>query len=468
MPTIETKDGAVSFDAWSYRLQGARGANVDPASIAALDAGLVVIDHSRDGSGAGAFTPGEVAAMQGTGADRKILLAYISIGESEDFRDYWDEAWTKGGSAGGALRPGAPDWLGPLNPEWPDSRKVRYWDEDWQAITIDRIEAMAEQGFDGAYLDIVDAYYFWAHEVRDKDREPGDPKSGSDAAARMIDFIVELSAAARAINPDFVLVQQNAAFLLNDLVHDTGGKAKPDDSRIAALHGVVAGIAMEDLYLRGGKDEDNRFRPDKATIAEVLEAYAGQGEFVLSVDYVRKPGLIEKYFARAEDDGFLPYAAPTRELDRVATTGTSGADTVAGGAGGDRIYGRGGDDGLSGNAGRDLLMGNRGDDRLAGDDGDDRLFGGAGADEIAGGAGRDVLAGGRGGDTFVFAPGDGRDVIADWGRDDRIDLTAFAAERAEVGVKAHADGTLVRIDGVRILIEDVPRSEFDKDSDLIV
>lgn len=468
MPVIQTSDGAVAFESWSYRLQGGGGSALDPEDVASLDAGLVVIDHSRDGSGAGAFTPAEVVAMQAAGPDRKVVLAYISIGESEDFRDYWDNAWTKGGSAGGALRPGAPDWLGPLNPEWPDSRKVRYWDEGWQAIAVDRIKAMAEQGFDGAYLDIVDAYYFWAHEVRGKDREPGDPRSGSEAAARMIDFIVELSAAARAINPDFVLIQQNAAFLLNDLVYDTGGNAKPDDARIAALHEAVAGIAMEDLYLRGGKDEDNRFRPDKATINEIIRSYADAGEFVLSVDYVRKPGLIEKYLARAEDDGLLPYAAPTRGLDRVATTGTGGDDTLSGGAGVDRIYGRSGDDELAGGGGRDVLMGNRGDDAVVGDGGDDSLFGGAGRDAIAGGAGRDSLAGGKGADTFVFVPGDGRDVIRDWGPGDRIDLAAFDAALADVRLKAHDDGTLVRIEGTRILVEDVARRDFDKGGDLIL
>ena len=468
MPVIETKDGAVGFETWSYRLQGAGGDPLDVGDIASLDAGLVVVDQSRDGSEAGAFTPAEVEAMQGLGANRKVVLAYISIGESEDFRAYWDEAWTKNGSAGGALRPGAPDWLGPLNPDWPDSRKVRYWDDDWQAITIDRIETIAAQGFDGAYLDIIDAYYFWAHEARGKDREPGDPKSGSDAAARMIDFIVELSAAARAINPDFVLVQQNGAFLLSDLVYDTGGKPKPDETRVAALHEAIAGIANEDLYLRGGKDEDNRFRPDKATINEIVQSYADQGEFVLSVDYVRKPGLIDKYLARAEDDGFLPYAAPTRELDRVATTGTGGDDTLSGGAGGDRIYGRGGNDDVSGSSGRDFLMGNRGSDRIAGEGGDDSLFGGAGADEIAGGRGKDRLDGGKGADTFVFGPGDGRDVIADWGRGDRIDLSAFGASLADIRLKAHDDGTMVRIDGVRILVEDAARSDIDKAGDFII
>src|SRR5690606_32239541 len=140
------------------------------------------------------------------GAGRKVLLSYISVGEVEDFRDTWNEAWTKNGKASGALTAAAPDWLGPLNPDWPESRKVRYWDPDWQAIAFERIEAIAGQGFDGAYLDIVDAYYFWAHEARAADREPGDPRSGSKAAALMIDFIVDLAAHARTVNPDFVLI----------------------------------------------------------------------------------------------------------------------------------------------------------------------------------------------------------------------------------------------------------------------
>ena len=450
MPIIETSDGPVAFSSWSYRLQGAGGSALDPASVAAIDAGLVVVDASRDGTGAGAFTPDEVALMQGTGADRKAVLSYISIGEAEDFRAYWNKAWTKDGTARGALRPGAPDWLGPLNPEWPDARKVRYWDADWKALTIDRIEAMAAQGFDGAYLDIVDAYYFWAHEARARDREPGDPKSGAGAAARMIDFIVELSAAARAVNPDFVLIQQNAGFLLNDLVYDTGGKAKPDAARIAALHDAIAGIAVEDLYLRGGRDEDNPFRPDTATIRELIHSFALKGEFVLSVDYARNPSLIEKYLARAEDNGFIPYAAPTRELDRIATTGTGGDDTLTGGGGGDRIYGRSGKDDIGGGGGADVLLGNRGADRIAGE------------------AGKDWLRGGKGPDTFVFAPGDGRDVIADFGPGDRIDLSAFDARYRDIHLTVYGDGTLVTIGDVKIVLDDVPRSAIDKVADFIL
>jgi uncharacterized protein (TIGR01370 family) len=468
MPVIQTADGPVAFANWSYLLQGRGGKPLDVATIAAIDAGLVVVDHARDGTAGGVFSPAEVDAMQGAGADRKVVLAYISIGESEDFRFYWNEAWTKDGTAGGALRPDAPDWLGPVNPDWPESRKIRYWDPEWQEIAFAWVETIAAQGFDGAYLDIVDAYYFWAHEVRGRDTLPGDPKTGSEAAARMIDFIVELAAHARAINPDFVLIQQNAPFLLNDLVHDTGGKPKDDPARIAALHDAIAGIAVEDLYVRGGRDENNRFKPDKGSIKEILDSYAKSGEFVLAVDYATKPGLIEKFIARAEDDGFIPYAAPDRGLDRLAVHGTPGDDTLTGSAGGDRIYGLSGSDEASGLGGRDLLMGNRGDDRLFGGIGDDRLFGGAGRDTIAGGPGRDRLKGGKGDDLFLFAPGDGRDVIADFRNGDRIDLTAFDTTRGAVRLKAVDDGTLVRVGDVRILIVDVDRHAIDRGEDLII
>lgn len=468
MPVIDTSDGPVAFANFSYLLQGRGGNPLDVATIAAIDAGLVVVDYARDGTAAGAFSPGEVDAMQGSGADRKIVLAYISIGESEDFRFYWDDGWTKGGSGGGALRTDAPDWLGPVNPDWPESRKIRYWDPEWQDIAFQWIETIAAQGFDGAYLDIVDAYYFWAHEVRGRDTLPGDPKTGSEAAARMIDFIVELAAHARAINPDFVLVQQNAPFLLGDLVYDTGGKPKDDPARIAALHDAIAGIAVEDLYLRGGRDENNAFRPDKASIAEILDSYAAAGEFVLTIDYATRPGLVEKVIARAEDDGFLPYVAPDRGLDRIAIHGTADDDALVGTAGGDRIYGRSGNDTASGGDGSDLIMGNRGGDTLFGEGGRDRLFGGAGLDTIAGGTGNDRLDGGKGADVFVFAPGDGRDRIVGFGAGDRIDLTAFEAASGDIRVK-EADGeTQVRIGDVRIALVDVERHAIDRGDDFIL
>lgn len=104
-------------------------------------------------------------------------------------------------------------------------------------------------------------------------------------------------------------------------------------------------------------------------------------------------------------------------------SGDVGRDRLFGGAGDDRLYGGNdtdqleggeGDDRLAGGGGRDLLKGTAGDDRLKGGGGDDKLAGGVGDDEVTGGTGDDWLSGGTGADRFVFAAGDGRDVISDF------------------------------------------------------
>lgn len=122
-------------------------------------------------------------------------------------------------------------------------------------------------------------------------------------------------------------------------------------------------------------------------------------------------------------------------------TGDSGANTLAGASeddiirglqGNDRLEGRAGQDTLYGGHGRDTLLGGGGMDLLFGGSGNDTLYGGGGNDILVGGLGRDVMYGGAGADVFRFDDQDAgdatagplSDVIADFGADDMIDLTA--------------------------------------------
>lgn len=82
----------------------------------------------------------------------RLVVCYMSIGEAEDYRYYWQPGWS----------PGSPAWLSEENPNWPGNYVVQYWETEWQAIIfggpdayLDRIVAA---GFDGVYLDIIDAY----------------------------------------------------------------------------------------------------------------------------------------------------------------------------------------------------------------------------------------------------------------------------------------------------------------------
>ena len=138
--------------------------------------------------------------------------------------------------------------------------------------------------------------------------------------------------------------------------------------------------------------------------------------------------------------------------------GGDGDDTLDGGAGADRLDGVAGDDwaaydgdrgvrvdltdadrntgdaegdrlisieNLRGSDKRDVLVGDADGNHLIGGGGRDRLLGGDGRDTLDGGAGGDRLTGGGGRDVFVILPGGGKDRIEDFGRADRLDLSAY-------------------------------------------
>ena len=122
--------------------------------------------------------------------------------------------------------------------------------------------------------------------------------------------------------------------------------------------------------------------------------------------------------------------------------GGDGIDTLSGGAGNDRLEGQLGDDQLAGGGGADTLLGGDGEDWVDGGDGNDTVLGGnnddsldggagddflfgagptgpeqlnqdAGSDTMRGGAGNDTIEGGGGDDYYVYASGDGQDLIYD-------------------------------------------------------
>ncbi len=82
---------------------------------------------------------------------KRLVIAYMSIGEAEDYRYYWDKSWKRGN----------PSWLDKENPNWKGNYKVKYWDSEWQAIIFDYLSRIINAGFDGVYLDIIDAFEYY-------------------------------------------------------------------------------------------------------------------------------------------------------------------------------------------------------------------------------------------------------------------------------------------------------------------
>ena len=67
-----------------------------------------------------------------------------------------------------------------------------------------------------------------------------------------------------------------------------------------------------------------------------------------------------------------------------------------------------------------ILNGGAGADLLDGGEGSDKLDGGDGLDTLIGGKGNDTLSGGAGADVFIYADGDGKDVITDYAADEDV------------------------------------------------
>lgn len=100
----------------------------------------------------------------------------------------------------------------------------------------------------------------------------------------------------------------------------------------------------------------------------------------------------------------------------------------------------------TGNSLGNLMTGNSGGNVLSGEGGADTLSGGWGEDTLIGGTQNDFLIGGAGADRFVIRPGDGADVIVDFGLNgerDVLDLSAVYSAGIRATLTGSPDGVLV-------------------------
>lgn len=258
-------------------------ANPSPALISASGFDMAVVDYSRDGSGAQAFSRDDVALMQRKpDGERRIVLSYLSVGEAEDYRFYWKPEWSVK----------APSWLEAENPDWEGNFKVRYWDPDWKRIIFGGPDAYLDRiiaaGFDGVYLDIIDAYWYFQEKGR------------KTAAKEMTDFVMELAAYARAKVPGFRIVPQNAEDLMVD----------------PAYLATVDGLGKEDAFF--GWDGDGVPNADEsiAWIMQHLKLITEAGKPVFLIEYPSDPKRIREAYENGRDAGLIPYST-VRELDRM-------------------------------------------------------------------------------------------------------------------------------------------------------
>lgn len=367
---------------WIYHLGDVDSAT--SARIGASSAGLVVTDYGNYLSGGvRAYTPAQLDAMRGS--NDKLIVSYLSIGEAEDYRPYWQSSWNRT----------PPSWLSASNPEWPDNYKVKYWDKAWQNIMFKYVDDIVRSGFNGLYLDIVDAFYYW---------ESVAPRAGVNYRQEMANFVAALRdraeqglSAIGASSRKFVVIGQNGEELVDN----------------ATYLAAIDGLAKEDLrfYYRNGSESS--FQPAPNGWFEgskpYLEKVEAAGKEVFVVEYMTKArqtqyaGTLKAEVEYLKSKGMVMYIAEDRDLDDLYDQPAivlPGPDEPVdpGPRVGEPIYGTASNDRLNGTEAGERIEGRGGRDTLDGRGGDDSLYGGNGADTMNGGSGNDLVYAGAGDD----------------------------------------------------------------------
>jgi cysteinyl-tRNA synthetase len=200
--------------------------------------------------------------------NNNIVLSYLSIGEAESYRFYFKNMNKK--------------ILIKENPNWKENFVIHFQHPEWKEIIYRGENSYLSQikkiGFDGVYLDRIDVF----EEFKDYQNQ----------AKKMADFVIDLSKYAKKINPEFIVVAQNASNIINYL--------SDKDQYLNSIDG----LAIEDLFYLGNKKHDNDYKPQTEVLKEI-KFYKRKNIKIFSVEYLKDIKKIKKYKKLAKKYGLV-------------------------------------------------------------------------------------------------------------------------------------------------------------------
>ena len=223
---------------------------------------LVMVDPDE-------YTEEDVLALKTGG---KIVIAYLSVGEAEDYRWFFSRV--------------KQDWLRGENPDWPGNFYVDVNKPGWRHLLLNTvIPDILGKGFDGLYLDTVDT----AGPYNFPEMEPG-----------MVALVKEI----RRSFPGKILIASNAGFIIKDIFSS------------------VDALAVEDLfsyYDHEGKFYEKTSRTVRRPLIRDLLSIRKKYKLpIFTIDYAKPAdrSLIRYAYRSSLSYGFIPYVG-TVELDKI-------------------------------------------------------------------------------------------------------------------------------------------------------
>lgn len=213
----------------------------------------------------------------GQSGTRKLVLAYLDVGEAENNRTYWQQ-WTIGN----------PTFVLGADPNGSKNKfAVNISDPHWQAIVFGSPGALVDQaiadGFDGAYLDTDGAFNFSIV-------QNADPSASGD----MVTFLSAVAAYVKTRSPNFLIVLANGAPLTTDSRY------------IAALNAE----AETGIFFTSSLTQVSDVQQDAATtstLETLLQRVQAANKPVFSIDYATSPANVEQAYGGGSAYHYIEY-----------------------------------------------------------------------------------------------------------------------------------------------------------------
>ena len=184
-------------------------------------------------------------------------LCYLSIGEAEDYRDYFAKLDKK--------------LIKSENKQWAGNFPIKYWENEWKNIIFNSsdsyLDDIIKKHYSGVYLDIVDAF----HAYKDKRKY----------ATLMAQYIIELSTKAKQSRKNFKVYIQNGIDIVEYL----------DKNLLTNFLSAINGISLEAVFFNYNEHHQVKgISPDKDYYLGLINKYYTTNNIdILSVEY-----LVEK------------------------------------------------------------------------------------------------------------------------------------------------------------------------------
>ncbi|MCE4599732.1 MAG: cellulase family glycosylhydrolase [Desulfurococcales archaeon] len=211
-----------------------------------------------------------------------LVLAYLNIGYAEDWRGYWQnitgEPWVHGQTG------------------YPGEYYVEYWRSEWHSIMKNLSEDYLQEGFDGVYLDNIDASeiihdnnFSWA--------------SGVDTYIEMINLVCDISGYIKSINTN-AKVYVNIGGVYHLLYNET-------------LLSCIDGVLREELWtVWEGYNQTTMQDPSETNnTLNALHHAGSNGLTVIVVDPVKSSTEAMNFCERSWSNGFIPVPQPAWSPD---------------------------------------------------------------------------------------------------------------------------------------------------------